>query len=110
LRRPHYPSDKLLPIRNKKLLRAVVGGIVVADISNIRQLVSTARAQILLICPECGLEHMEFADKLRASRFYTCTGEECGYRFDLMSGPRGTVFQRFFYTWRRLFTALLPAG
>jgi hypothetical protein len=53
---------------------------------------------------------MEFADKLRASRFYACTGDECGYRFDLMSGPQGTFFQRFVYAWRRLFTALLPAG
>ena len=91
-------------------LYAIVGGIVVADTSNIRQLVSAARSRILLICPECGQEHMEFADKLRASRFYACTGDECGYRFDLMSGPRGTVFQRFVYTWRRLFAALLPAG
>jgi predicted RNA-binding Zn-ribbon protein involved in translation (DUF1610 family) len=91
-------------------LRAVVGGIVVADISNIRQLVSAARAQILLICPECGQEHMEFADKLRASRFYACIGDECGYRFDLMSGPGGTTFQRFVYAWRRLFAAISPAG
>jgi predicted RNA-binding Zn-ribbon protein involved in translation (DUF1610 family) len=91
-------------------LYAIVGGIVVADMSNIRQLVTVARSQVLLICPECGQEHMEFADKLRASRFYACTGDECGYRFDLMSGPQGTFFQRFVYAWRRLFTALLPAG
>jgi transposase-like protein len=91
-------------------LLAIVGGIVVADISNIRQLVSAARTRILLICPDCGQEHTEFADKLRGSRFYTCIGDDCGYRFDLVSGPRGTSFQRFVYAWRRLFTALLPAG
>jgi predicted RNA-binding Zn-ribbon protein involved in translation (DUF1610 family) len=91
-------------------LRAIVGGIVVADTSNIRQLVSAARGRVLLICPECGQEHMEFAGKLRASRFYACTGDECGYRFDLTSGRRGTAFRRFVYTWRRLFAALLPAG
>jgi hypothetical protein len=54
-------------------LYAIVGGIVVADTSNIRQLVSAARSRILLICPECGQEHMEFADKLRALRSYACT-------------------------------------
>jgi hypothetical protein len=71
---------------------------------------SAARSRILLICPACNQEHLEFADKLRASRFYTCAGDECGYRFDLMSGPRGTAFQRVVYMWRRLFAALLPAG
>jgi hypothetical protein len=97
-------------IRRKKNLLAIVGGIVVADISNIRQLVSAARTRILLICPDCGQEHADFADKLRGLRFYTCTGDDCGYRFDLVSGPRGTTFQRFVYAWRRLFAALLPAG
>jgi hypothetical protein len=91
-------------------LLASVGGIVVADISNIRQLVSAARSRILLICPACGQEHMEFADKLRGSRFYACAGDDCSYRFDLVSGPRGTPLQRFIYAWRRLFAALLPAG
>jgi predicted RNA-binding Zn-ribbon protein involved in translation (DUF1610 family) len=81
----------------------------VADISNIRQLVSAARARILLICPECGQEHIEFTDKLRGSRFFACAGDDCGYRFDLVSGPRGTAFQRLVYAWRRLFAALLPA-
>jgi hypothetical protein len=78
--------------------------------SNIRQLVSAARSRILLICPDCGQEHMEFADKLRGSRFFSCIGDECGYRFDLVSGPQGGLFQRFVYAWRRLFAAFLPAG
>lgn len=80
------------------------------DISSIRQLVSAARSRILLICPECGQEHTEFADKLRGSRFFACTGEACDYRFDLVAGPQGTVVQRLVHAWRRLFTALLPAG
>jgi hypothetical protein len=78
--------------------------------SNIRQLVSAARSRILLICPDCGQEHMEFADKLRGSRFFSCIGDECGYRFDLISGPQGGPLQRFVYAWRRLFAAFLPAG
>jgi len=83
----------------------------VADMSNIRQLVSAARSRILLICPDCGQEHMEFADKLRGARFFNCTGDECGYRFDLVSGPRGGgALQRLVYVWRRLFGAFLPAG
>jgi hypothetical protein len=82
----------------------------VADMSNIRQLVSAARSRILLICPDCGQEHMEFADGLRGSRFFNCTGDECDYRFDLVSGPQGGPLQRFIYAWRRLFAAFLPAN
>ena len=78
--------------------------------SNIRQLVSAARSRILLICPDCGQEHMEYADRLRGSHFFDCTGDECAYRFDLVSGPQGGAFRRFFYAWRRLFAALMPAG
>jgi hypothetical protein len=81
-----------------------------ADISNVRQLVSTARSRILLICPDCGQEHTEFADKLRGARFYSCIGDDCDYRFDLIAGPRSNLFQRFVYLWRRLFTAFIPAG
>jgi hypothetical protein len=81
-----------------------------ADISNVRQLVSAARTRILLICPDCGQEHMEFADRLRGTRFFACTGEACDYRFDLVAGPRGNFLQRFAYAWRRLYTALIPAG
>jgi hypothetical protein len=78
--------------------------------SNIRQLVSAARSRILLICPDCGQEHMEFADKLRGARFFSCVGDECAYRFDLVSGPHGSPFQRFVYAWRRLFAAFMPAN
>ena len=37
------------------------------DMSNIRQLMSAARSRILLICPDCGQEHLEYADKLRGA-------------------------------------------
>ena len=57
------------------------------DISNIRQLISVARSRVLLICPDCGQEHLEFADKLRGTRFYSCSGDGCDYRFDLVDGP-----------------------
>ena len=80
------------------------------DISNIRQLVSAARSRVLLICPECGQEHLEFADKLRTSRFYACTGEGCDYRFDLVGGPRPTFFQACLAAMRRFYAALVPAG
>jgi hypothetical protein len=81
-----------------------------ADISNVRQLVSVARTRILLICPDCGQEHTEFADKLRGARFYSCTGEACEYRFDLVAGPHRNFFQRLIYAWRRLFSAFIPAS
>jgi hypothetical protein len=81
-----------------------------ADIANIRQLVSAARSRILLICPDCGQEHVEFADKLRGSRYFACTGDACDYHFDLVAGPQGTFVQRLLYAGRRLFTALMPAG
>jgi transposase-like protein len=91
-------------------LRAVGGASVMGDISNIRQLVSAARSRILLICPDCGQEHVEFADRLRGSRFYSCTGDNCDYRFDLVAGPRTTYLQRIVAAWRRFYTAFMPAG
>ena len=80
------------------------------DISNIRQLVSVARSRILLICPECGQEHLEYADRLRGSRFYACIGDGCDYRFDLVAGPRPSAFQEFAAALRRFYAALIPAG
>ena len=46
--------------------------------------ISTAR--IVMICPDCGQENSEFAETLRGMRFYACTGEGCGYSFNL-AGP-----------------------
>jgi hypothetical protein len=84
--------------------------VVMGDISNIRQLMSAARSRILLICPDCGQEHLEFADRLRGSRFYACTGDGCDYRFDLVAGPRPSAFQEFAAALRRFYAALIPAG
>jgi hypothetical protein len=81
-----------------------------ADISNIRQLVSVARSRILLICPDCGQEHTEFADRLRGVRFFSCIGDGCDYRFDLIAGPRNSFFQRLAHAWRKLFAAFIPAN
>jgi hypothetical protein len=84
--------------------------IIMGDISNIRQLMSAARSRILLICPDCGQEHLEYADKLRGSRFYVCIGDGCDYRFDLVAGPRPTALQEFAAALRRFYAALIPAG
>jgi hypothetical protein len=84
--------------------------IVMGDISNIRQLMSAARSRILLICPDCGQEHLEFADRLRGSRFYSCTGDGCDYRFDLISGPRPSFLQGLAAALRRFYAAVIPAG
>jgi len=80
-----------------------------ADISNIRQLVSAARTRILLICPDCGQEYAEFADRLRGVRFYSCTGDGCDYRFDLVAGPRNSFVQRLAHAFRKLFAVFRPA-
>lgn len=80
------------------------------DIIHIRQLVAVARSRVLLICPDCGQEHTEFADKLRGSRFYACTGDGCDYRFDLLEGPRSSMLQGLAAAWRRFYAALIPTG
>ncbi len=80
------------------------------DITHIRQLVAVAKSRVLLICPDCGQEHTEFADKLRGSRFYACTGDGCDYRFDLLEGPRGSALQGLAAAWRRFYAALIPTG
>ena len=80
------------------------------DISNIRQLIAVAKSRVLLICPNCGQEHLEFADRLHGTRFYACSGDGCDYRFDLVEGPRSTVLQGFAAAWRRFYAALIPTG
>jgi transposase-like protein len=47
----------------------------------ITQIGSSAR--IVMICPYCGQENSEFAETLRGMRFYACSGEGCGYSFNL---------------------------
>jgi len=84
--------------------------IVMEDLANIRRLISAAKSRILLICPDCGQEHLEFADRLRSARFYACRGEGCDYHFDLAAGPSSTARQGFAALWRRFYAALIPAG
>ena len=84
--------------------------IVMEDLANIRRLISAAKSRILLICPDCGQEHLEFADRLRSSRFYACHGEGCDYRFDMNGGPASSARQGFGALWRRFYAALIPTG
>jgi hypothetical protein len=70
---------------------------------------SAGRTRILLICPDCGQENAEFADKLRGMSSYACSGVECSYRFDLVHGPRKDVLRGFAEAMRKLYAALTPA-
>jgi hypothetical protein len=47
-------------------------------------------ARILLICPDCGQENAQFADRLRAASTVYCDGDGCDYIFSL-GGPRRTI-------------------
>jgi predicted RNA-binding Zn-ribbon protein involved in translation (DUF1610 family) len=83
------------------------------DTSSVRQLVAAARSRILLICPDCGQEHLEFADKLRGLRNYPCRGDGCGFRFDLNASPSPRFVLDIAGAWRRFcttFTAARRAG
>jgi hypothetical protein len=74
-----------------------------------RTIASAGRTRILLICPDCGQENAEFADKLRGMSSYACVGAECSYRFDLVNGPRKDILQGFAEAMRKLYAALTPA-
>ena len=74
-----------------------------------RATASAGRTRILLICPDCGQENAEFADRLRGMSSYACSGIECSYRFDLVNGPRKDVLQGFADAMRKLYAALAPA-
>lgn len=45
-------------------------------------------SRILLICPDCGHENAEFAERLRAIGAYYCGGDGCDYIFNLAAGER----------------------
>jgi hypothetical protein len=51
-------------------------------------------ARILLVCPDCGHENTEFAERLQAAGMFYCTGEGCDYIFAL-DGGRGRTFSGF---------------
>jgi len=72
------------PIRRANGLHARHNGATAMRNYGITQIQSTAR--IVMICPNCGEENSEFAETLRGMRFYACSGDDCGYSFDL-AGP-----------------------
>jgi transposase-like protein len=80
------------------------------ETANIRQIPTAARTRILLICPDCGAENAEYADRLRGMSSYACAGDECGYRFDLLNGARKNLLQGFAEAMRRFYAALIPAS
>lgn len=86
------------------------GRFVMGHVPDIRDIASAARTRILLICPDCGEENVEFADRLRGRGFYVCAGEGCDFRFDLAAGPRRSLTRGFAEAWRRFYAALSPAG
>ena len=69
------------PIRRANDLRARNDGATAMRNYGITQIQSTAR--IVMICPNCGEENSEFAEALHGMRFYACSGDDCGYSFDL---------------------------
>jgi hypothetical protein len=75
----------------------------VGDTPNIRQIRSAAR--ILLICPNCGQENSEFADKLRGMNSYACAGDGCDYRFDI-AGSRQGLGKGFVETCKRFYATV----
>jgi hypothetical protein len=87
-----------------------MGTNVVGNTPDIRQIAAAARTRILLICPDCGQENVEYADKLRGMSFYSCPGDGCDYRFDLMSDPRKNLLQGFVDMWKRFYAAFIPAS
>jgi hypothetical protein len=78
--------------------------------TNIRQIPSAARTRILMICPDCDQENLEFADKLREMSFYSCGGDGCDYRFDLMSGQRKNFIHGLAEAWKKFFAAFVPVS
>jgi transposase-like protein len=90
--------------------RALDRAPAMGTIPNIREIPSAARIRVLLICPDCGQENVEFADRLRGTSIYYCTGDGCDYRFDLVGGPRKSFVQGFAEAWRRFYAALTPAS
>jgi hypothetical protein len=73
------------------------------DIPNLRN--AHAASRILLICPDCGQENRESADKLRAASVYYCEGDGCDYIFDLASDRRRDFGSGFVDACKRFYAA-----
>jgi hypothetical protein len=72
------------------------------------RLVSAVRNRILLICPTCGRQHLEFANRLRGLRLYCCKRDGCDYLFDLTAPPSSRYVLDIVGAWRRLCAAFAP--
>ena len=78
-----------------------------SDIPDILRIQAPAR--ILLICPDCGHENSEVADRLRGKSDFTAGGDGCDYSFDFAAAPRD-VGQGFAQLLRRFYAAFYPPG
>jgi hypothetical protein len=78
------------------------------DTPSIRQMQSAAR--ILLICPDCGQENWEYADKLRGMRLFYCSGDDCDYIFSLAPGRRADTGKGFAEACKRFYAAFYAIG
>jgi hypothetical protein len=58
----------------------------------------------LLICPDCGHQASEFAEKLRGMSSFYCAGEGCDYLFDL-AGSRKHAGKGFAEACKRFYAA-----
>jgi hypothetical protein len=63
-------------------------------------------ARILLICPDCGQENAEFAEKLRGTSSYFCRGDGCDYSFELAAGPSEDLGNGFAEVCMRFYASL----
>jgi hypothetical protein len=78
-----------------------------SDIPDILRIQAPAR--IMLICPDCGHENSEVADRLRNKSYFSCRGDGCDYRFDF-TAARGDAGQGFAQLLRRFYAAFYPLG
>ena len=66
-----------------------------------------APARILLICPDCGHENSEVADRLRAMNGFSCRGDGCDYCFDF-TASQGEAGFGFGQRLKRFYAAFYP--
>jgi hypothetical protein len=74
------------------------------DNPDIRQV--RAPARILLICPDCGHENAEYAQKLKGKGTFYCVGDGCDYIFDLAPRRGADVAESFAQACRKFYAAL----
>jgi hypothetical protein len=87
--------------------RAVGWAIAMGTFADILHFRPVAGARIVLVCPHCGQEAQESAEKLRGNEIYHCRGDGCDYRFDLMVGARKDYLDSFAKACRRFYATFL---